>query len=623
MRPVRLILRLWFFALLLSSPLAWSGESPAWNPPRKVPVDIKLPKRKAISTQQKTPNLKGNPTTSCLGPHQIQLCTFKGCVPAFCPEKSYCVEVPGVAGQAECKQSTINECLNDKLLQMKFVVKGKTVSLSEPCPSPTTVCVQDGCFDPKEVECSDQDDLKNKEYADLKVWEGEGQAPGKAEDLSPMKQKWINLLVGVKTQPIYDDCKGNLLKEMVCQDKKQEVIQIDCSTLYPKATCKNGPPQPADPLVPPGKKIEIGRCLFPDTDQDGVVDPEDNCPKNKNNDQANGDGDGLGDKCDNCPSIANQDQADSDEDGLGNECDEQFTCDSDGDGFIKDTLIPDPALREAIKETMGIDAGSKIPVVVAGQLEVIKQVGSNLCVGIPSSISLFTVWIYTKPIDQLNGIECFSGLVELSLACNNVSDFKPLAGLTNLKSLNLEYNGINDLTPLVGLAKLERLYLNNNNISSLKPLAELTKLQWLRLSVNNISNLVPLAELTNLKSLSLAHNAISDLAPLLGLTQLQGLVLNNNGISNLSPLAGLTNLQGLYLGFNTISKLTPLAGLRSLEELYLDYNNIDDIGPLFDNSGLGDQPVQDKVQLLNLTIDPHQIKKLKNQGKYGVNVSGP
>ncbi|MEM7235023.1 MAG: thrombospondin type 3 repeat-containing protein, partial [Planctomycetota bacterium] len=61
---------------------------------------------------------------------------------------------------------------------------------------------------------------------------------------------------------------------------------------------------------------------IPDIDEDGIVDPSDNCRTVANADQANADGDALGDACDNCPDIANDDQSDFDADGVGDACDD-------------------------------------------------------------------------------------------------------------------------------------------------------------------------------------------------------------------------------------------------------------------------------------------------------------
>lgn len=72
----------------------------------------------------------------------------------------------------------------------------------------------------------------------------------------------------------------------------------------------------------------------PDDDNDGILDINDNCPKQANTNQADNDSDGSGDACDNdddndgvldgydnCPFIYNPDQADIDKDGKGDICD--------------------------------------------------------------------------------------------------------------------------------------------------------------------------------------------------------------------------------------------------------------------------------------------------------------
>lgn len=81
-----------------------------------------------------------------------------------------------------------------------------------------------------------------------------------------------------------------------------------------------------DPMV---EYAIIGIQPEPDSDADGLLNSEDNCPTEYNPDQADGDGDGYGDVCDNCIATANPSQSDVDGDGMGDACDP----DADNDGI--------------------------------------------------------------------------------------------------------------------------------------------------------------------------------------------------------------------------------------------------------------------------------------------------
>ncbi len=110
---------------------------------------------------------------------------------------------------------------------------------------------------------------------------------------------------------------------------------LDGSTVVVGAWRDNAP-GPAGDIVDAGSayvyRIEI------DTDGDGVLDGDDNCPTTANANQADADHDGVGDACDNCPANANPDQADTDGDGKADACDNcpatnnPDQADVDGDG---------------------------------------------------------------------------------------------------------------------------------------------------------------------------------------------------------------------------------------------------------------------------------------------------
>ncbi|HBF12074.1 MAG TPA: hypothetical protein DDW49_01580 [Deltaproteobacteria bacterium] len=97
-------------------------------------------------------------------------------------------------------------------------------------------------------------------------------------------------------------------------------------------------PQQAD-----DDRDERGDACDPDDDGDGVLDTNDNCPGTRTANTTNTDGDNLGDMCDpdddgdsipdasdNCPLTANADQANTDGGASGNACD----ADNDGDGIL-------------------------------------------------------------------------------------------------------------------------------------------------------------------------------------------------------------------------------------------------------------------------------------------------
>ena len=77
---------------------------------------------------------------------------------------------------------------------------------------------------------------------------------------------------------------------------------------------------------PPGNSV--------DTDNDGIIDSDDNCPDLPNSNQLDIDGDKIGDLCDNCVLLRNAAQVDCDADGKGDVCDENSTCSIEGMVYV-------------------------------------------------------------------------------------------------------------------------------------------------------------------------------------------------------------------------------------------------------------------------------------------------
>ncbi len=90
-----------------------------------------------------------------------------------------------------------------------------------------------------------------------------------------------------------------------------------------------------------------------DPDHDTVGTACDNCPAVYNPDQADPDGDGIGSACDNCPNLYNPDQTDVNHNGIGDACE-----DKDGDGYplTVDCDDTNPAIHPgAVEVCNGVD----------------------------------------------------------------------------------------------------------------------------------------------------------------------------------------------------------------------------------------------------------------------------
>ena len=120
----------------------------------------------------------------------------------------------------------------------------------------------------------------------------------------------------------------------------------------------------------------------------------------------------------------------------------------------------------------------------------------------------------------------------------------------HLTSLDVRYKEIVDLTGLEHATDLQALVLIGNKIRDISPLSGLTGLVFIDLGENQISDLRPLAALTHLETLHIWKNRIEDISPLAGLVHLKKLLIENNDIQDFAPLDALMNLEVLNIKGN-------------------------------------------------------------------------
>ena len=208
-------------------------------------------------------------------------------------------------------------------------------------------------------------------------------------------------------------------------------------------------------------------------------------------------------------------------------------------------------------------------------------------VGIHNLTGLLELFLGWQAISDVSPLSSLTGLTHLELWRNSITDISSLSPLTGLTTLFLHENSITDISALSEFTSLENLWLYQNfDLSDISALSELTSLINLQLTFTSITDLTPLGELTSLTLLLLDHGSITDVSPLSGLTSLETLWLNANSITDVSPLSGLIDLTDLQLNQNSITDITALAGLTALTRLDVFINSITDIGPLSSLTGL-------------------------------------
>ena len=181
--------------------------------------------------------------------------------------------------------------------------------------------------------------------------------------------------------------------------------------------------------------------------------------------------------------------------------------------------------------------------------------------------------------------------------------------LTHLVAAEVEIENLDGIQNLTGLEELD---LWDNAITDITQLAGLTSLNMLVLGANSVADVSALAGLANLTFLQIRENEIDDIGALSGLTQLTNLDISYNDISDISALSGMTRLTTLRVYNNPISDIGAMRGLTSLSELHVhDLSDLRTIRPLIENSGLGKG---DRVIVNRSPVSCSEVRLLKNNG---------
>jgi len=187
-----------------------------------------------------------------------------------------------------------------------------------------------------------------------------------------------------------------------------------------------------------------------------------------------------------------------------------------------------------------------------------------------------------QSIQKLDGLEFLTGLENLGLDYNYISDISSLANLTQLTKLGLTFNNVSDTSALGNLPALRELYLGYNPLGALPTVYNPAGIEILDMEGTLLNNISGVENFTGLIALVFNDNYVTDISPLANMSNLVWLVMSRNFISDLSPLAtmDLSQLQWLNIDSNNITNIDALANLPDWCDLDLAGNCITNFSPV-------------------------------------------
>jgi protein phosphatase 1 regulatory subunit 7 len=101
-------------------------------------------------------------------------------------------------------------------------------------------------------------------------------------------------------------------------------------------------------------------------------------------------------------------------------------------------------------------------------------------------------------VREIGGLDTLTGLEELWLGKNKITEIKGLSALSNLKILSIQSNRLKEITGLESLTSLEELHISHNLLTSISGLEQNKNLRVIDISANPIEHLSGLEGLEHL-----------------------------------------------------------------------------------------------------------------------------
>ncbi|MEH0153307.1 leucine-rich repeat domain-containing protein [Limibacter armeniacum] len=199
-----------------------------------------------------------------------------------------------------------------------------------------------------------------------------------------------------------------------------------------------------------------------------------------------------------------------------------------------------------------------------------KDIVTSSCKGKVSSDAVSKIKILSllkHKIEDISPLKYFTGIRELILSGNPISDISPLTELSDLKILYLAKTNVQDITELAKLENLVQLSLYGLSLKDFSALSEMKKLKVLGAESSGLTTLGDIAKIKNLTDLNISNNQLESFEELTALKKLVRLDISNTNVNDISFISQLTKLKDLSIYRTEIKDFSPLAELPSLEQI--------------------------------------------------------
>ena len=209
--------------------------------------------------------------------------------------------------------------------------------------------------------------------------------------------------------------------------------------------------------------------------------------------------------------------------------------------------------------------------------------GDSLIISEASQITGY-VSFADKNIENVDGIQFFTGADNLDVHANQIESLPDLTAFDQLKNLSCHRNKITQLPALP--SGIEKIYAFDNLLTSIDALMPLSELIILHVSENQLTEIPSLSNFPALEQLHCDQNKIVQIKDLSAATELLYLFAWDNQLTEINGLSDNLKLQKLYINDNYLSTLPTLTNKPDMEELEVggNYLTFEDLYPIFENS---------------------------------------